>query len=332
MKKETLTTAVELGQMFTLLTPLMRQHAGAGKAFVKHVSQMRSKADDLMVAAHYEGSAAAEAHLAAMHTQVLEGIKANIDLPLLLKEERVAYPARIAKKGSGMARARNWPEILLGPLPGLFPRAKVADADRARLLHTYSSVVRNSYWGPLLHRLGIQLDVASVYSDQLSYVHGSHQGRENLRENVHSLCPTYFDAPRAIQVPGSTAAASGLYVLQACLSLERLMAHPEVAQLAAELSPTGKEPEGYELAKLLGDACRPVSLNGGEAADQAMQEVLDTLLEGLAKRKAIFTKERAAARRKAKEQVKAEAKAALQKLDPKLLKMLKANPDVLKDL
>jgi len=278
MKKETLTTAVELGQMFTLLTPLMRQHAG--KAFVKHVSQMRSKADDLMVAAHYEGSAAAEAHLAAMHTQVLEGIKANIDLPLLLKEERVAYPARIAKKGSGMARARNWPEILLGPLPGLFPRAKVADADRARLLHTYSSVVRNSYWGPLLHRLGIQLDVASVYSDQLSYVHGSHQGRENLRENVRSLCPTYFDAPRTIQVPGSTA-ASGLYVLQACLSLERLMAHPEIAQLAAELSPTGKEPEGYELSKLLGDACRPVSLVSGEAADQAMQEVLGTLLEGL---------------------------------------------------
>ncbi len=329
MKKETLTTAVELGQMFTLLTPLMRQHAG--KPFVKHVSQMRSKADDLMVAAHYEGSAAAEAHLAAMHTQVLEGIKANIDLPLLLKEERVAYPARIAKKGSGMARARNWPEILLGPLPGLFPRAKVADADRARLLHTYSSVVRNSYWGPLLHRLGIQLDVASVYSDQLSYVHGSHQGRENLRENVRSLCPTYFDAPRAIQVPGSTA-ASGLYVLQACLSLERLMAHPEVAQLAAELSPTGKEPEGYELSKLLGDACRPVSLDSGKAADQAMQEVLDTLLEGLIKRKAIFTKERAAARRMAKEQAKAEAKAALQKLDPKLLKALKEHPDVLKEL
>lgn len=329
MKKETLTTAVELGQMFTLLTPLMRQHAG--KAFVKHVSQMRSKADDLMVAAHYEGSAAAEAHLAAMHTQVLEGIKANIDLPLLLKEERVAYPARIAKKGSGMARARNWPEILLGPLPGLFPRAKVADADRARLLHTYSSVVRNSYWGPLLHRLGIQLDVASVYSDQLSYVHGSHQGRENLRENVRSLCPTYFDAPRTIQVPGSTA-ASGLYVLQACLSLERLMAHPEIAQLAAELSPTGKEPEGYELSKLLGDACRPVSLVSGEAADQAMQEVLGTLLEGLLKRKAIFTKERAAAQRKAKEQAKAEAKAALQKLDPKLLKALKAHPDVLKEL
>jgi hypothetical protein len=110
-----------------------------------------------------------------------------------------------------------------------------------------------------------------------------------------------------------------------------VLKHPEIAALAVASTPDGTEPEGFKLAPLLSTATTSVVLNPGDAPEEVAQRILDDLIAGLHSRKAAIEKATKAAKAKAAEAAREEARKAVKQLDPKLLRLLKANPDLLND-
>lgn len=340
MKKDALNNALRLGQLITLLTPL----ANASKVFSKKLAQLRSGVhEQVVVAAYWKGETAAGRRAELRIAEALEALQASvmtfIDIKELLKRsesERSIYAFHVAKKaGSVTPRVRDLEHNLLeGALAVKLESASgtgFTQEFRAEVIRAYTSAVRNSSWLSTLMRLELGLAAANAANAVLTKEHGSHQGREMLNERLLKLCPTYTaDAPAKGRGKKVVVSAEGLYSACVLFNADTLLAQSQIAELVDITLPQSGEPAGASLTGLLEKLTKPLPVPEGTSVADYAQARIDELVSGLQARRKAIEAERAKDRLKLEETAKAAAIEALQHLNPRLLKVLKDNPDLLK--
>lgn len=263
MQPATLKTAIQLGQLMTLLAPL----AQANKDFDKSLSRLRSGIQEQVIILARSGQEQVQldssARLSRVHDTLSAAVQAYLEVPLLLARytDPQAKPLHWAKLLTRNLELRKL-ILRLGlvtilreaaeyPLP---PPAdfKVLQEDRAKVTKAYASAVRNADWLALLLRLGLSQTAAQASNRLLIAEHSSHPGRVRLAENLRVLCPAYElepgQAARPVREPAieqPPLSAEGLYNLHTSLDWNKLQAHPVIAALA--IPAHGEEPEGYAL-------------------------------------------------------------------------------------
>lgn len=345
MKKDSLLAAIQVGQCLSLLAPI----GNANKDFMKDLSRVRTATHNLVVLASCSSDKLAiqraETRLSELAMALQAAMRTYLDVPTLLSRSRGSSTfsfSAVSKDDPAIRREAhryNGHRVLLqdalaiasGPV-GLSPETQ---PQRAALLHTLSSVTRNSSWLETLLALG--MDVASAVTEDVRLVrsHSSHPGRQKLQANRLTLCPTFDDSPAPSRSrPRRNApavSAAGLFKLQVTLDNLAVLKQPDIAALALVSTPDGSELEGFKLAPLLAMATTSVVLNPGDAPEEVAQRLLDDLIAGLHRRKVAIEKATRAAKAKADEAAREEARKAVKAMDPKLLRLLKANPDLLND-
>lgn len=345
MKKDSLLAAIQVGQFLTLLAPI----GNANKEFMKDLSRVRTATHNLAVVASFSSDPLAvqraETRLSELAQALQSAMCTYLNVPALLSRSRGSSTfsfSAVSKEDPAVRREAhryNGQRVLLqdalaissGPV-GLSPNTQ---PQRAALLHALSSVTRNSSWLDSLLALGVDVTDAVTEDARLVRRHSSHPGRQQLQANRLTLCPTFEDnKPAGRSHPRRKApsvSAAGLFKLQVTLDNLAVLKHPEIAALAVASTPDGTELEGFKLAPLLSTATTSVVLNPGDAPEEVAQRILDDLIAGLHSRKAAIEKATKAAKAKAAEAAREEARKAVKQLDPKLLRLLKANPDLLND-
>ncbi|KVP17139.1 hypothetical protein [Burkholderia ubonensis] len=337
MKKNALDTAIRIGQLIRLLTPI----ANGCKSFNKRLARLRSSVDEQVLLAALGGDTAyakrAERSIEDLENALRASMVRYLNIPTLLersRKERSVYPSQVAKAA---ARRTDVERALLADAEAvLLDKAEnkgIAQTARAHILHAYTSAVKNASWMSTLLRLDVTLSTANTENAHLVKEHSSHQGRERLQATLLKLCPTYEGSVAAARRGRSkkpAVTAEGLYVTQVAFKAETLLAQPDIAALAdssflsAEAQPS--------LAQLLEKASTPVVVGPDEAPQAVAQRVLDELVTSLVARKKAIDAEKDQLRKKAEEAAKASTVEALKQMNPQLLKVLKNNPDLLKAL
>ncbi|KVP96775.1 hypothetical protein WJ97_12915 [Burkholderia ubonensis] len=334
MKKNALDNAIRLGQLIRLLTPLGK----SSKTFDKRLAKLRSGVDEQVVlaalAVETEQGDRAAGNIEALYQALRGSIVRYLDVKALLK----GAPNSWTEGCWPMAGRRvNVQKVLLADAEAVQLESGrgtgIAQPARAGVLHAYTSAVKNSSWMATLIRLDIDLATVNSENANLMKAHSSHQGREGLQATLLKLCPTYAGTVATARRGRSkkpVVKAEGLYVTQVAFNPETLLAQPDIAALAntsvlsAETQPS--------LAQLLNKAATPVVVGAEETAEAVAQRIVDELVTGLVARKKAIDAEKEALRKKADEAAKASAVDALKQLNPKLLKVLKNNPDLLQSL
>jgi hypothetical protein len=341
MKKETLDMAVRAGQLIKLLAPL----GNASKPFGKRLAKLRSGLDEQVVlavlAGETEQGARAPAVIAELDASLRDSMVQLLDVKALLNHAESPHRVYASAKKARASDVRDVLNAAEAVARESTQKMKIEQTKRALVLHAFTSAVRNSSWlSPLMH-LGLDIGAATVEHASLARINGSHQGRENLVTTLLKLCPTYVDgAAPAARRRGKTSAAArtrspvvkaeGLFVTQVAMTAEALLQQPDIAALAgtsflsAESQPS--------LANLLKKAATPVVVGPDETPEVVAQRIVDDLVTGLVARNKAIEAEKVALRTKAAEAAKASAVDALKQLDPKVLKLLKSNPDLLKSI
>ena len=344
MKKDFLSNALRLGQLITLLAPL----ANANKAFSKKLGKLRSAVhEQVVMAAYLKSETAAYRKVDGNLNEVLSTLQASmltyLDIKALLKRsetERSIQLAHVVKVYSAETGARLFNvdqrllEAVLNVKFDTASGARFSQEFRGDIIRAYCSAVRNSSWRATLMRLELSLEASSDANKALMHAHGSNQGREMLAERLKKLCPTYFDESTA-KARGKKAAvtplsAEGLYSNCVQFNTEALLSQSQIAELVDITVPQSGEPAGTSLPELLAKLTKPMQVPQGTPVATFAQACLDELVRGLQARRKAIEQVRAKDRRKATENAKAQAIEALQSLNPKLLKVLKDNPDILK--
>ncbi|HDR9105407.1 TPA: hypothetical protein QDB04_002248 [Burkholderia vietnamiensis] len=331
MKKDALDAAIHIGQLIRVLSTIS---PSAERTFGKRLAQVRSSVDELVVhgviSTDAEVVRKAEAALLGTLGALVDGVLAHIDVMSLLKKAKAGtpvYPGSIVKSGIR-------PQSLS---VGLFDEAKFPEKlhasaytqeARAQVLHAYASAIKNSSWIPTFLLLKVGARVAAVENAVWMAEFSSHQGREGLPETLRALGvdagakPAKRSRSKTLVVP-----AAGLFdtVSHVRLNVESVLAVPEVAELAA----VGLEASvATAFSEALERAAAPVEVPSGKAPEEVAQGVLNTLLNDLKACK----KSADAARAAAEKAALTSAVAELKKIDPKLLRMLRNNPSLLKQL
>ena len=340
MKKDALNNALRLGQLITLLTPL----ANASKVFSKKLAQLRSGVQEqVVIAAYWKGETTAGRRAEQRINETLGALQTSmltyLDIKELLKRsttERSIYAFHVAKKtGAVTPRIRDLEHRLLEDVLTI----KLDSASgtgftqefRADVISAYSSAVRNSSWLATLMRLELGLDAANEANNTLMQEHSSHQGRSMLNERLLKLCPTYTaDAPAKGRSKKATVSAEGLYSACVVFKADTLLAQSQIAELVDITLPQSGEPADASLPALVAKLVKPLPVPEGVTVADFAQTCINELVSGLQARRKAIEAERAKDRLKAEESAKALAIEALQSLNPKLLKVLKDNPDILK--
>jgi hypothetical protein len=341
MKKETLDTAIRVGQLIKLLTPL----GNASKPFGKRLAKLRSGLDEQVVLAVLAGESEqgvrAPAVIAELDAALRDSMVQLLNVKALLTPDSPHRIYSAAKK----ARASDVRDVLNAAeavTRESTQKMKLDQTQRALVLHAFTSAVRNTNWlSPLMH-LGLDIGAATIENTSLARVNGSQQGRERLETTLLKLCPTYMEgagpAPRRRKASTSTAArtrtpvvkAEGLFVTQVVLNADALLRQPDIAALAG--TSFLSEEAQPSLANLLKKAATPVMVGPDDTPDVVAQHIVNDLVKGLVARNKAIEAEKVALREKAEATAQASAVDALKQLDPKVLKLLKSNPDLLKSV
>jgi hypothetical protein len=338
MKKETLDTAIRVGQLIKLLTPL----GNSSKPFGKRLAKLRSGLDEQVVlavlAGETEQGVRAPAVIAELDTALRNSMAQMLNVKALLTPDSPHRVYSTAKK----ARASDVRDVLNAAeavTRESTQKMKLDQTQRALVLHAFTSAVRNTNWlSPLMH-LGLDIGAATIENTNLVRVNGSQQGREKLETTLLKLCPTYMDgagpAPRRRKTATSrtrapVVKAGGLFVTQVVMNADALLRQPDIAALAGtSFLSTESQPS---LANLLKKAATPVVVGPDETPDVVAQRIVNDLIKGLVARNKAIEAEKVALREKAEATAQASAVDALKQLDPKVLKLLKSNPDLLKSV
>lgn len=347
MKKETLDTAIHLGQLIRLLAPLGNADKDLNKRLSRLHSCIESQVAMAVLAAKTVEGQRADARIGEVRAALLGSLKRHLDLPELLvrlAKDRSVYPGHVtkgaARRGVANALLGDAEAVKLEPTLG-----KGSDqAARAAVVHAYVSAVRNSNWLPSLLSLELGLPSATKESARLARHHSTHEGREALPATLLKLCATYgqMNAQGAVPAQPETGAApapkrsrtkkivfkaDGMFAVQVACRAETLLAHADIAALAG-VTFKGDEPEP-KLEDLLAKATAPVTVGQGETPGAVAQRIVDELVAALVARKKLADDERAAIRAKVDAAAAESAVAALQQLNPTLLAALKKNPALL---
>lgn len=337
MKKNALDNAIRLGQLIRLLTPI----ANGSKPFNKRLARLRSSVDEQVLLAVLGGETAhatrAERSIEDLENALRGSMVRYLNIPTLLdrsRKERAIYASQVAKAA---ARRTDVERALLADAEAVLldnvQLKSVAQDARAAVLHAFTSVVKNSTWMPTLLRLDVTLSTANTENAHLMQEHGSHPGRADLQTKLLKLCPSYEGvvgvARRGRKKPAAVSAA-GLFVTQVAFSAETLLSQPAIAELA-DVSYLSAEAQP-SLTQLLEAATKPVVVGADETPESVAQRIVDELVTGLVARKKTLDAEKDALRKRAEEAAKQTAVVALKQLDPKVLKLLKNNPELLKSI
>jgi hypothetical protein len=339
MKKETLDTAVRVAQMLKLMAPL----AAASKPFSKRLSKLRSGLDEQLVLCLLAAESAQGLHapgaIAELDKALRDSMVEWLNVQGLLDNPHAGFNA--ARK----ARIADVHAVLASAEAVSYETTQHLNLDqsqRSQIIRDFTSTVHNSNWlGTLMH-VGLTAGIATTHSASLARKHSSEQGRDLLMTKMLRLCPTYVEAvaparKRSTKASTSTARtsrppavpAAGLYMTQVVMAADALLKQPDIAALA---DTTFLSVENQSLAVLLEKAAKPVVVGEGETPDTVAQRIVDELLVGLVARNKAIAAEKQAVRQRAQDAAKATALDALKQLNPKVLKLLKDNPDLLKSV
>lgn len=349
MKKETLDTAIHLGQLITLLSPL----GNASKSFSKRLSRLRAGVESQVVLAvlseNTDAGRRAATRISDVHAALHDAFKRQVDVPELLRRSTGDRPVFAMQVVSGVRRM-DCDSALLGgaeavklePNPGKGSNQQ----DRAAVTHAYASAVRNSTWLPTLLRLELGLSLATSENVRLTNEYSTHEGREALSSALFKLCPKYVagrealgqeltklapegapPGPKRTRAKKVAVKAEGLFTVQVACKAETLLAQADIAALAS-ISFKGAEPEPT-LAAILEKATAPALVSPDDTPAVVAQRIVDELVAALVARKKLADDERVAIRTKAEAAAADSAVAALQQLNPTLLAALKKNPALL---
>lgn len=342
MNKETLDTAIHLGQLITLLTPI----AKGSKPFSKRLSRLRSAVESqVALAALYANTDAgrrAQTRIGQLHAALLGAFKRHVDVPELLRRsssgDRQVYAMQVI---SGVRRM-DCDSVLLGDAEAvkLEPNRGKGSNQQARAVvtHAYASAVRNSTWLPTLIQLELGLSLATRESVRLMKEYSTHDGREALHDALLRLCAADTAGPN-VPVSGAAPApkrarkknvavkAEGLFTVQVVCKAETLLAQADIVALTSiNYKDVGPAPT---LADILEKAIAPVPVGPDETPAAVAQRVVDELVAALVARKKLADDEFAANRAKVDAAAAESAVAALQQLNPALVAALKKNPALL---
>jgi len=339
MKKETLDTAIRVGQLIKLLTPL----GNSSKPFGKRLAKLRSGLDEQVVlavlAGETEQGVRAPAVIAELDAALRDSMVQLLNVKALLTPDSPHRIYSTAKKArtSDVRDVLNAAEAVTREST---QKMKLDQTQRALVLHAFTSAVRNTNWlSPLMH-LGLDIGAATIENTSLARVNGSQQGREKLETTLLKLCPTYMagagPAPRrrkastAVRTRAPVVRAEGMFVTQVVMNADALLRQPDIAALAGtSFLSTESQPS---LANLLKQAATPVVVGPDDTPDAVAQRIVNDLVKGLVARNKAIEAEKVALREKAEATAQASAVDALKRLDPKVLKLLKSNPDLLKSV
>lgn len=337
MKKQTLDTAIHLGQLLTLLSPL----GNANKAFHSGLSRLRAGVESqvalAVVARGTVTGETAEKRIDAVYQALLGAVSRHVNVPDLLTKaakSREVYPMDVIKG----ARRMNCQVALLGDAQAVKLErglGKGSDqAARATVVHAYASAVRNTVWLPLLLQLAVPLKRATGENTRLVTEYSTHAGREALAETLLTLCPSTGmaaadakAAPKRIRSKKVSIKADGLFVVQVACPVELLLANADISSLVS-VTFQGTEPEPT-LAQLLEKASTPVLVRADEQPAAVAQCIVDEFVTGLVARKKAADDARDALRAQVEAAAADSAVAALRDLNPTLVAALKKNPALL---
>jgi hypothetical protein len=331
--------------MLKLMAPL----AAANKAFSKRLSKLRSGLDEQLVLCLLAGESAqgilAPDVIAELDKALRDSMVERLNVKGLLDNSGLSH--HLAFNAARKDRVSDVYQVLAPAEAVSYEttqhlNVKVDQAERSKIIRDFTSAVHNSNWLSTLMHVGMTAGVATTQSASLSRKHSSEQGRDLLMMKLLRLCPTYVEAvapARKRSTKASTSAtrtsrtpavvAAGLYVTQVVMSAEALLKQPDIAALA---DTTFLSSENQSLAALLEKASKPVVVGEGETPDTVAQRIVDELLVGLVARNKAIAAEKQAVRQRAQDAAKATALDALKQLNPKVLKLLKDNPDLLKNV
>jgi hypothetical protein len=336
MNKQTLDTAVRVGQMLKLMAPL----AAANKTFAKRHSKLRAALDEQVVlcilAPESEQGAHAPGAIVEFDKVLRDSMLERLNVQGLIKNSGLA--PTIAFNAARKDRISDVHQVL-APVEAVSyetsQKLKLDQARRSKIIREFTSVVKNTNWLGVLMHVGLTAPMATQQSMGLTRTHSSEQGRELLAMKLAQLCPTYFEenAVAARRTRSKTTAApavkaDGFYTTHVTLSVNALLAQSDIAALVG-VAPVSTQ---STLEGLLKKAAEPVVVAAGVSPEAAAQRVIDELVAGLVARNKAIETEKRALRKRAEESAKASAVDALKQLSPQLLKVLKDNPDLLKSV
>lgn len=339
MNKDTLQTALQLSQLITLLTPLGR----SSKHCMKRLSALRSILhEQVLLCAHSAVPSevqSAELTLKTMHGALHDAIMRNLDVTKLISNPKGALSPYAAAKGKDLARSADYGcDFLLGDALHVergTEVSKFSDEVRSPTIRAFTSASNNSNWMPTLLTLVGPLE-ASGASGRMRSAYSSGQGRAQLIGNLQRLCAdlatqdTSSAKKRKSASRAPTVDVSRLVVLHVSLPMENLLREPHIAELSNHFLPDGSEPTGLALRDMFQEAAAPHALGAEETPQSVAQARLDTLLAKLTDRANAIQAERVRLKKEAEKHAQAATLDAIKKLDPKLLRALKANPDLLR--
>lgn len=350
MKKEALTQAIYLGQMLRLLAPIADQ----SKSFEKRLSRLRSCLEEQVVLAVLSSgtvASRAETRIGDMADALRTSMLQYLDVPKLVELSRTpAQQISVYRLGKNGVRFDNYSHAMLGPVEAIerdrrLVPAGIGQKERARVVHAFTSAVKNTRWAQTLLRLSFDLNTAELENTHLMQQYSSHPGRTALLETLNTLCPDTATAgttpaARRTRAKKLAVSAAGLFSTQVVLSAEALLAQADIVALVdACYSGTDASvtrmlqvaPAPTTVSRLLQQATTPTAVGSDETPEAVAQNLVNTLVAGLQAGKKAADEERAKLRKQADDVAKRSAVEALKQLNPKLLKVLQANPDLLKD-
>ncbi len=344
MKKETLDTAVRVGQMLKLMAPL----AAANKTFAKRHSKLRAALDEQVVlcilSPESEQGAQAPGAIVEFDRVLRDSMAENLNVQGMVDNSGLS--PHIAFNAARKVRISDVHQVLVPVEAVSFQTSRHLNIDqesRSKIIRDFTSVVKNTNWMGVLMHVGLTVGIATKQSASIARMHSSEQGRELLSMKLAFLCPTYYEenaggARRSRAKAGTagdvtpvrrtrklTVKADGFFTTQVTLSINTLLAQSDIAALVGVASVSFES----SLEGLLKKAAEPVVVAAGETPDAAAQRVLDELVAALTAREKAIGTERRALRKKAEDAAKASTVDALKQLNPALLKVLKNNPDLL---
>lgn len=360
MNEKALDAAILIGQLLSVLSPAARDNKPLNRAISNQLSTTHELIIRAAVAPDPDQKALCERALEKAAKTLATRLRHWMDVTTLVtaraKGERISLWKASKRAAPGIGANLSLPDArqLLGHLfderDAATPlrRGPFGDGERAKMLHAYASLVRNSSWAPVLSNLGIaDPQVVTQVLQALHRTMHTHPGQAALLLNYQTLCPRLSEAKkRYLAVPqgddeSTTDTATkpavcaedepDLLELKVSIDVARLTLQPAVTALLRSLSDEPWAPGPSPAAQLLASCAGPFDIPAGSTPQQVAQRHIDECLEGLRKLSAEAAARRRAAQKEARERAKQEAAASLQKLDPKVLKALQDNPDLIAD-
>lgn len=356
MKYEVLMSAVRAAQLLMVIRPMeiVTKKTNAG------VSQLRAHIDQHVAQAVIMRSDASMDYLLRLSDSLWKSLPVNMneDSMTSLNSTRV-LEAALARSGSHTVRSMRAKSATSLPtlraaldhyidnalaVKPIFVDRNMNKAEyssqEGMVWHAFASIVRNSDWNVVLSRLGIVGVELDKYNAALMAKHGTRQGLLELNEKIGRLAQAET-MPRAQPVKSRRIADKSevpvvvvddtMFVVSVCLTREALANNPVVIKMMQDSShlPPGLASVHQTVGLMLAQACVPVTVEKGKSPEKVVQHRMDTLIEALSARNVTIQAQREKLRKEAVDEQKEKAVSALRDMDSSLLKVLKANPELL---